>query len=52
MHHVRDGEHGARSAAQVIAIGLSRARRAGVSAQAARARHHEVPDPAGGCART
>ena len=30
IHHVRDGEHGARSAKQVIAIGLSKARRAGV----------------------
>jgi hypothetical protein len=30
MHHVREGKHGARSAKQAIAIGLSRARRAGV----------------------
>jgi Family of unknown function (DUF6496) len=30
IHHVREGEHGARSAKQVIAIGLSKARRAGV----------------------
>jgi Zn-dependent oligopeptidase len=30
IHHVRDGKHGARSAKQVIAIGLSKARRAGV----------------------
>ena len=30
MHHVREGKHGARSAKQVIAIGLSKARRAGV----------------------
>lgn len=28
--HVREGKHGARSTAQVIAIGLSKARRAGV----------------------
>src|ERR1022692_1775645 len=28
--HVREGKHGARSAKQVIAIGLSKARRAGV----------------------
>jgi hypothetical protein len=30
IHHVRDGKHGARSAKQAIAIGLSKARRAGV----------------------
>jgi hypothetical protein len=30
MHHVREGKHGARSAQQAIAIGLSKARRAGV----------------------
>ena len=30
MHHVREGKHGARSARQAIAIGLSKARRAGV----------------------
>ena len=30
IHHVRAHEHGARSAKQVIAIGLSKARRAGV----------------------
>jgi hypothetical protein len=30
IEHVREGKHGARSAKQVIAIGLSRARRAGV----------------------
>jgi hypothetical protein len=30
FHHVREGKHGARSAKQVIAIGLSKARRAGV----------------------
>jgi len=30
MHHVREGEHGARSTKQAIAIGLSKARRAGV----------------------
>jgi len=30
IHHVRQGEHGARSAKQAIAIGLSKARRAGV----------------------
>src|SRR5262245_56320054 len=30
MEHVREGKHGARSAKQAIAIGLSKARRAGV----------------------
>ena len=30
IHHVREGKHGARSSKQVIAIGLSKARRAGV----------------------
>jgi len=30
MHHIREGKHGARSARQAIAIGLSKARRAGV----------------------
>jgi hypothetical protein len=30
IHHVREGKHGARSTKQIIAIGLSKARRAGV----------------------
>lgn len=30
IEHIRDGEHGARSAKQAIAIGLAKARRAGV----------------------
>ena len=30
IHHVREGKHGARSAKQAVAIGLSIARRAGV----------------------
>jgi hypothetical protein len=30
MHHVREGKHGARSTRQAIAIGMSKARRAGV----------------------
>jgi hypothetical protein len=38
IHHVREGKHGARSAKQAIAIGLSKARRAGV----------ELPPPAKG----
>ena len=33
MHHVREGKHGARSTKQAIAIGLSKARRAGVELQ-------------------
>jgi hypothetical protein len=38
MHHIREGKHGARSARQAIAIGLSKARRSGV----------ELPPPARG----
>ena len=30
IHHVREGKHGARSTRQAIAIGLSKARQAGV----------------------
>jgi hypothetical protein len=30
MHHIREGKHGARSAKQAIAIGLSKARQAGI----------------------
>ena len=30
MHHIREGKHGARNSKQAIAIGLSKARRAGV----------------------
>jgi hypothetical protein len=33
MHHIREGKHGARSAKQAVAIGLSKARRAGVKLQ-------------------
>src|SRR5437773_613279 len=40
MHHIREGKHGARSTKQAIAIGLSKARRAGV----------ELPPPAKGTA--
>ncbi|HTC89398.1 MAG TPA: DUF6496 domain-containing protein [Bryobacteraceae bacterium] len=42
MDHVREGKHGARSAKQAIAIGLSKARRAGV----------KLPPPEGGSNRT
>ena len=33
MHHIREGKHGARNTKQAIAIGLSKARRAGVKLQ-------------------
>jgi hypothetical protein len=36
IHHIREGKHGARSAKQAIAIGLSKARRAGVKLSAPR----------------
>ncbi|HVK87398.1 MAG TPA: DUF6496 domain-containing protein [Kofleriaceae bacterium] len=36
IHHVRKGKHGARSSKQAIAIGLSKARRAGVGVPAPR----------------
>jgi len=42
MEHIREGKHGARSAKQAIAIGLSKARRAGV----------KLPPPKKGSART
>jgi len=42
VHHVREGKHGARSTKQAIAIGLSKARRAGV----------KLPPPKGGKAST
>ncbi len=32
LHHIREGKHGAQNAKQAIAIGLSKARRAGVDA--------------------
>jgi len=34
MHHIREGKHGAKSTKQAIAIGLSKARRAGVKLRA------------------
>ena len=36
IHHIREGKHGAASTKQAIAIGLSKARRAGVKLQAPR----------------
>ena len=38
FHHIREGKHGARSPQQAIAIGLSKARRAGVRLRAPSAR--------------
>lgn len=43
MDHIREGKHGARSTRQAIAIGLSKARRAGVKLG---------PPPSGSSART
>ena len=37
IHHIREGKHGARSPQQAIAIGLSKARRAGVKLRAPKA---------------
>src|SRR6184192_1629850 len=34
IHHIREGKHGARNSKQAIAIGLSKARRAGVKLSA------------------
>jgi len=55
IHHVREGKHGARSAKQAIAIGLSKARRAGVKLPppkkgkaSARTRHQAARDYAKG----
>ena len=42
IHHVRQGKHGARSAKQAIAIGLNKARRAGV----------DLPPPKGASGKT
>ena len=42
IHHVREGKHGVRSPKQAIAIGLSKARKAGV----------KLPPPAAGSAST
>src|SRR5579872_4370007 len=47
MHHIREGKHGARSAKQAIAIGLSKARRAGVEAPRNAQRRPEKPPKPG-----
>jgi hypothetical protein len=44
IHHIREGNHGARNAKQAIAIGLSKARRAGVKLR--------QPEPSRTSART
>jgi hypothetical protein len=45
MHHIREGKHGARSTEQAIAIGLSKARRAGVNLSAPK--KEKPPNPPG-----
>jgi hypothetical protein len=47
IHHIREGKHGARSAKQAIAIGLSKARSAGVKLPAppSRPRRNGVRHP-------
>jgi hypothetical protein len=66
IHHIRSGKHGAKSAKQAIAIGLSKARRAGVKlrppkrgraapktvASAERAYRRGQAGPGGGPSRT
>ncbi len=59
IHHIREGKHGARSAKQAIAIGLSRARRAGVKLPppakgraSSRVRHQARKDLAAGKHKT
>ena len=41
VKHIREGKHGARSAKQAIAIGLAKARRAGVNLPARNAKDRE-----------
>ncbi|SRR5579871_154270 len=43
IEHVREGKHGARSAKQAIAIGLSKARRAGVTLPPQKGKKAEKP---------
>jgi len=59
MDHIREGKHGARSAKQAIAIGLSKARRAGVKlapprggAASEETRHKAAQDSAKGARGT
>ena len=46
MDHIREGKHGARSAKQAIAIGLSKARRAGVELPPSAASHRALANAA------
>ncbi len=46
IEHVREGKHGARNAKQAIAIGLSKARRAGIRLRPPRAASSEVQERA------
>jgi hypothetical protein len=46
IEHVREGEHGARSTKQAIAIGLSKARRAGVDLEAPKKGSKKVKEQA------
>src|SRR6187401_2987643 len=59
IHHIREGKHGATSAKQAIAIGLSKARRAGIAlpppkrgTASERTRRQAARDTAKGRART
>ena len=46
IEHIREGKHGARSAKQAIAIGLSKARRAGVKLPASKTASKETREQA------
>jgi hypothetical protein len=46
MEHIREGKHGARSTKQAIAIGLSKARRAGVELPPSSSSSEEVKEQA------
>jgi hypothetical protein len=46
MEHIREGKHGARSTKQAIAIGLSKARRAGVKLPASKTADEETKEKA------
>ena len=46
IHHVREGKHGARSTKQAIAIGLSKARRAGVDLPPSKGSSEETKEQA------
>jgi hypothetical protein len=46
IEHIREGKHGARSTKQAIAIGLSKARRAGVKLPASKSASPEVKEQA------